>query len=174
MFSEFLTEQNAYDSALEFATQKHLGQERKFSGEAYINHPIAVADVLKHYTNDIRLIQAGLLHDTLEDTKTTYNELIDNFGKEVADIVVELTSPSNMDKSQKRFILTDKMNKMSDGALTVKLADRLNNVSDFDTAPKHFIKKYKPETEYILDNLDRNLSPIQQKLVDQIRLKINI
>ncbi len=171
-FSEFFTEQEAYDLTLQYATDAHEGQTRKFNGEPYINHPVAVAELVQQYDNRLPLVQAALLHDTIEDTDVTYNELVNEFGKEVAELVFELTSPDIKDKSKKGEILAKKMSAMSNDALTIKLADRLNNVSDFDTAPKSFVRGYKPETDYILSNLNRELSPIQLKLVNAIKEKI--
>lgn len=154
-----------------FAKEKHKGQKRKFTGEDYFTHPERVAAIVKRLTHDDTMENAALLHDTLEDTDANYTELSLLFGNKVADLVKELTSDeSQMDAAGgKAQYLTNKMNKMSTKALTVKLADRLSNVEDFGTANPKWRDKYKAQTEFILDNLTRKLDIPQQKLVKEIR-----
>jgi len=157
-----------FDRALTFATEKHKGQTRFNSGEPYINHPIAVAAIVKKYPHNNEMLVAGYLHDTLEDTNTTYEEIEKEFGKKVADLVLELTNDeAQMNAKGKAEYLLDKMNRMSTEALIIKLADRLHNVSDFDTAKPKWRTKYKLQTETILDGL-KNLNATQQKLVKDI------
>ena len=81
--------------AIEFASRKHKGQVRKVSGGKYITHPLLVSYLVAQYKtskNLETLICAALLHDTVEDTKTTYTEILKGFGIEVAQLVFELTS----------------------------------------------------------------------------------
>ena len=78
------------EKAYEFAKRKHQGQFRK-SGEPYFSHPAEVAYILAELKMDVPTIVAGLLHDTLEDTDTTYQELEEEFGREVAFIVKGVT-----------------------------------------------------------------------------------
>lgn len=80
--------------ALEFAASKHSGQKRKDKDESpYINHPITLANILCNEAGitDENVLCAALLHDTIEDTETTYAKLLDLFGKTIADIVQEVT-----------------------------------------------------------------------------------
>jgi len=77
-------------SAFDYADSKHQGQLRK-SGEPYIVHPRDVAITLAEYQVDPNTLVAGLLHDILEDTDTSYDEIKEKFGEEVADIVEGLT-----------------------------------------------------------------------------------
>jgi len=158
--------------AKEFDTTKHEGQKRKFGGQPYIVHPEAVADIITKFQGNTKLQIVAWLHDTLEDTNTSIEELTNEFGAEIINLIIELTTPKSVIKSEKGKYLLDKMNHMSEDALTVKLADRLNNVSDFNIAPDSFVNKYKPETEFILNGL-KNLNPIQQKIADEIKKIIN-
>jgi (p)ppGpp synthase/HD superfamily hydrolase len=154
--------------ALAFATEKHKGQIRFNSREPYINHPIAVAQIVSEYPHNNEMLVAAYLHDTIEDTNTTYEEIEKEFGKKVADLVLELTNDeAQMNAKGKAEYLLDKMNRMSTEALTIKLADRLHNVSDFDTAKPKWRTKYKLQTETILNGL-KNLNATQQKLVKDI------
>ena len=86
---------NTVLQALEFAKEKHKGQVRKVSGDEYITHPLKVSYLLASYKkskNMNTLLCAALLHDTLEDTDTTFAELSDIFGEFVSTLVFELSN----------------------------------------------------------------------------------
>ena len=144
--------------AWSFAEKAHSGVTRKFSGDPYFEHVRKVFKLVKKVDTRETLGAAALLHDTLEDCpQVTYEILIENFGKEVADIVKELTSKEDLiDVMGKAEYLLDKMATMSDDALTVKLCDRLQNLSDHFSASDKFRKKYYEETKYIVDSLKAN------------------
>jgi GTP pyrophosphokinase len=141
-----------------FAQEAHKGVSRKFSGDPYFEHVRKVFKLVKKVDTRETLGAAALLHDTLEDCpEVTYEILVKNFGKEVADIVKELTSKEDLiDAMGKADYLLDKMATMSDDALTVKLCDRLQNLSDHFSASDKFRKKYYEETKYIVDSLKAN------------------
>lgn len=86
--------------AYEFANELHYGQKRQ-SGEAYISHPLNVAYILSEMHADKDTICAGLLHDTLEDTETTKEEIAQLFNKEIANLVDGVTKISKMNFSSK-------------------------------------------------------------------------
>lgn len=165
--------------AKEYATQKHSKQKRKFSKEPYVEHPKRVAELIRTYKsskNKDELISAALLHDTIEDTDTTEEDLKKLFGGLVASLVKELSSDDEgIKKLGKTEYLTDKMLKMSSWALTIKLADRLENVSDLKDTSDKFRDKYTKETKKILQRLEkeRELSNTQKKLVSIIKQKLN-
>ena len=83
-------------SAYEYAKMHHAGQYRQ-SGEEYITHPVTVAYILAKMHADGTTLCAGLLHDTLEDTKATYEEIEKLFGKEVANLVLGVTKAKQVD-----------------------------------------------------------------------------
>lgn len=122
------------EKAFNFAYEKHAGQLRK-SGEPYIIHPIQVACTLAEYQVDPSTIASGLLHDLLEDTDTSYNDLKTLFGEEVADIVEGLTKlhllhyegskASEQVKNHQKMVLAMAKDIR---VIFVKLADRLNNM----------------------------------------------
>ena len=170
-FKKYIKENELEQAAKDFAIDKHSGQKRKFRNVPYISHPMEVAKTVKEYGGTSEMIAAAWLHDVLEDVKNiTVQDIIDNFGDKVANLVVELTNKENIKGPEKGQYLLDKMLTMSDDALTIKLADRLNNVSDFETAPPTFIAKYKPQTELILSGLTkRSLNKTHQKLIDNIK-----
>ena len=121
--------------AINFAATKHKDQVRRDSGLPYVTHPIIVSQLIAKYKSSSskldELQAAGLLHDTLEDTDTSYLELEREFGPLVASIVMELTSdPEAIKKVGKNEYLKQKMIKMSKYAFVIKLIDRLSNVLD--------------------------------------------
>lgn len=157
--------------AYNFAKRKHSGQKRAFSKLPYFSHPKYVARLLESLTKKETLIIAGLLHDTLEDTNTTYDEIEKKFGVIVADIVLSLTiDKEQKNKLGKKECLKRKLSNMTDDGFTVKLADRYHNVLflDRDEVPKSFIEKYYHETIYVFGNLDRHLTEVQKVLLENI------
>jgi len=124
--------------AVQFAANKHKDQRRKDAkATPYINHPIALAEVL-HTDGGVRdpvVIAAALLHDTIEDTETTYDELRGFFGEEVADTVVELTDTKFLGKEARKRLQIAKAGKSSAAAKQVKLADKICNLRDILASP---------------------------------------
>lgn len=169
------------NEVLEFATQKHKGQKRD-DGQDYIIHPIRVSKIVDEYkakdsqNRDI-LLAASLLHDTLEDTYTSYRELEEHFGKEVASIVEELTTAPFVPKMiGKGLYLAEKMQMMTNYALTIKLADRLDNLCDLENCTVKKVVKTVNDTKFILDYLSkrRTFTKSQLKLVDAIKTQLNV
>ena len=164
-------------TALRVATKAHKGQYRKSGGE-YIDHPKEVARFVKQFkksNNLSALVQAAYLHDTIEDTDTTYADLVKQFGGLVADMVQQLTTDKKAsDAIGKGEYIANKMAKMSSWALVVKLADRLANVQDIDTRPADFQKKYAAQTTLAIKRLrtDRYLSKTHNKIISAIEKKI--
>ena len=157
------------EEIIAFAKQKHEGKFRRLSEVPYIFHPTRVAEILKAMNESDDIIKAAYLHDTVEDTDTTIEEISKKFGKKVANLVKELTSDrSAIKKIGKAPYLTNKMNNMSLEALTIKLADRLDNVSDLNASDIEFTQKYLKETQYILEHLKRKLNKNQQQLYNLI------
>jgi (p)ppGpp synthase/HD superfamily hydrolase len=171
-FNEFLQEKSILIKAQEFATQKHLGQKRKFNGSDYITHPASVAELVSHFGGNTEMIAAAWLHDVVEDTNTSIDEIKKEFGSKIANFVNELTNPTEVEKNgNKSKYIADKMPQMSDESLTIKLCDRLNNVSDFKNADKKWANKYANKTRFIINSLKdsgRSLNINQQKIVSEI------
>lgn len=169
------------NKALEFARKKHKGQMRKNNTPVeYITHPINVANLVKKYANNKEniddLVSSAYLHDTLEDTNTTYEELICNFGNIISNLVKELTNNDVLKKEMgKTKYLSMKMANMSENALIIKLCDRLDNVSSLYDTNKAFIDKYLRETisilNYIINN--RNLNTIHLNIINDINKEVN-
>ena len=125
-------------NALAFAAHKHRDQRRKGAGASpYINHPIALADVLCNEggITDEATICAALLHDTVEDTETTAEELEAAFGPEVRDLVMEVTDDQALPKVERKRLQIENAGKLSPRARLVKLADKICNLRDIIDDP---------------------------------------
>jgi len=124
--------------ALAFAAHKHRDQRRKDpDASPYINHPIALADVLVNEggVDDAEVLCAALLHDTVEDTATTHEELVDAFGPRVARIVAEVTDDTTLGKAERKRLQVEHAPRLSPEAKLVKLADKICNLRDVAQRP---------------------------------------
>lgn len=132
--------------AIRFSDEKHAGQVRKGSGEPYFSHPLAVSYLVAAHKRSKHLdeiLAAAILHDILEDTDATFEEIARRFGPLVASIVHELTSDREaIAKLGKKEYLKRKLLGISSYALTIKLADRLHNISD------------RPARQAVLDTIE--------------------
>lgn len=167
---------SSMEDAYLYAVEKHFGQKRKFSDMPYIRHPEIVACITATYTEDKEMLQAALLHDTVEDTDATLDEIESLFGERVRDLVDELTNDAEQIKTTgKKVHMLYKFNSISSDALLIKLVDRLHNVIGLvnDNTPDDFTQWYIKETQYVLDNLDRELTKQQEELVETLQLVVN-
>jgi guanosine-3',5'-bis(diphosphate) 3'-pyrophosphohydrolase len=116
-----------------FAAWKHVGQLRKGEGKIpYIHHPIEVAATLAEIgeINDVDVLQAALLHDTVEDTDTTPDEVESHFGVRVRSIVVEVTDDKTLEKLERKAKQIAHAPHLSVEAQSLKLADKISNIFD--------------------------------------------
>src|SRR5690349_21190834 len=124
--------------ALAFAAHKHRDQRRKDAeASPYINHPIALADVLVNEggVTDFEVLCAALLHDTVEDTATTHEELVDAFGPRIARIVAEVTDDKTLPKAERKRLQIEHAPTLRREAKLVKRADKLVNLRDVAERP---------------------------------------
>jgi len=128
--------------AVNFAAIKHKKQKRKDGeGTPYINHPIGVANFIIEIgkVHDLATIQAALLHDTVEDTETSFEEIEKEFGIEVKGIVAEVTDNKSLPKNQRKKLQVEHAPHKSMKAKIVKLSDKLYNLRDLLTsAPEYW------------------------------------
>ena len=193
-YNKFLdpkTLKKAYD----FALNVHKNQKRD-SGDLYVSHPVAVADILTDLKLDSATIATGLLHDTIEDTKATYDIVKKEFGKEVADLVEGVTKISELEGKAIQTSKAENIRKLilatskDIRVLLVKLADRLHNMRTLnfinDKSRRRRIAKetmeiYAPLSDrmgmnHIRDELEdlsfKNLNPDARKLIVE-KLSLN-
>ena len=146
--------------ALAFSAKKHSNQKRKDIEESpYINHPIALANILaQRWVIDENVLCAAILHDTLEDTETTVDELRENFGEKITSIVLEVSDDKSLDKKVRKQLQIDHAASLSKEAKLVKLADKIANITDIiNTPPVDWSKARKQEyfawAKAVVDNL---------------------
>ena len=193
-YNKFLNPETL-NKAYEFALKAHKNQKRD-SGDPYLSHPVAVADILSDLKLDSATIATGLLHDTIEDTQVTYNAVQKEFGKEVADLVDGVTKISELEgkiienskaENIRKLILATSQDIR---VLLVKIADRLHNMRTLDSIrdenrknriAKETMEIYAPLSDrmgmnHIRDELEdlsfHKLNPEARKLVVE-RLKVN-
>ncbi|MHA2273984.1 MAG: HD domain-containing protein [Candidatus Hodarchaeales archaeon] len=152
--------------AFEFAATQHAGQKRKFTGRIYFVHPIAVAQALKEFSDEV--VIAGLLHDVIEDTDATAEEIENYFGPEVAFLVLGCTKDPSKQRSPMDILREAAA--QDERVIYIKLADRYDNLGDNILNMKlKTIRKYHHETPEILElaktyNIDFLVDSIQAKL----------
>ena len=160
----------AEKKAFEFAERKHKGQKRKYTGDEYIEHPKQVAEKLRESGASEEHIIAALLHDTVEDTETTIEEVRKEFGDKVANLVEELTDiytkEAHPDKNRKarKKAEAERLSKASPEAQTIKLADMINNTSSIVENDEKFGKVYIEEAEALLAALTKGDKALQKEL----------
>lgn len=124
--------------AVQFAAEKHRDQRRKDADASpYINHPIALANVLANEggVTDADVLCAALLHDTIEDTETTAEELRIQFGDTITSIVLEVTDDKSLPKAERKRLQVEHAPHASPRAKLVKLADKICNLRDILASP---------------------------------------
>jgi (p)ppGpp synthase/HD superfamily hydrolase len=124
--------------AAQFAAERHAFQRRKGSAaEPYVNHVIEVAHLVSMALNepDANVIIAALLHDTIEDTATTREELEQRFGDDVAALVIELTDNKSLPKQERKRLQIESAPSKSERAQLIKLADKISNLRSLRISP---------------------------------------
>lgn len=130
---------NLVDKAFKFAKEKHDATGKMYNGQPYIFHPVLTYQVLCTVAKgDENLLAAAFLHDTLEDTETTYDELVSEFNEDVANLVNQVTKDENKDFPN---ITTAR-------GLMLKTADRMANVSNLDNLEDNPEKQAKLFRKY--------------------------
>jgi len=124
--------------ALTFAAHKHKDQRRKdHAASPYINHPISLANILcnEGHVADVEVICGAFLHDTIEDTETTLDELESEFGKVIRDIVMDVTDDKTLPSQERKRLQVEHAAHASNKAKLVKLADKISNLRDVADNP---------------------------------------
>ncbi len=124
--------------AVAFAAHKHRDQRRKDAAASpYINHPVALAQVLARegQVTNLTALCAAVLHDTVEDTDTTEQELTQRFGPAIASVVLEVTDDKSLAKNRRKELQIEHAPHLSHAARLVKLADKICNLRDILAAP---------------------------------------
>ena len=163
--------------ALAFAADKHRHQKRKDVGASpYIIHPISLVNILCIEANiiDVDVLCGALLHDTVEDTKTTAEELVIEFGHEVSDLVMEVTDDKTENKEVRKQRQIEHAAHLSPSAKLIKLADKISNLRDIANDPPadwslERKRKYFDWAKEVIDQL-RGVHPGLEALFDKAYL----
>jgi GTP diphosphokinase / guanosine-3',5'-bis(diphosphate) 3'-diphosphatase len=164
--------------ALAFAAHKHRDQRRKDArASPYINHPIDLANVLRNEAGiaDPLVLCAALLHDTIEDTETTPEELEREFGRRVRDVVLEVTDDKRLPKKDRKRLQIEHAPHLSRAAKLVKLADKICNLRDVaDNPPSSWDlarrREYFDWARQVVNGL-RGTHPALEKAFDEAFLR---
>lgn len=133
-----------------FATRAHwsIDQRRKYTGEPYIVHPIAVAEIVRSVPHTEEMLAAAYLHDTIEDTPTTREQIEAEFGPAVAELVGWLTDvsrPGDGNRAHRKLLDREHIAKAPAAAKTVKLADLIDNTLTTEAHDPDFWRVYRRE-----------------------------
>ena len=136
--------------ALDFARSAHesIDQRRKYTGEAYIVHPVAVAELVKSVPHSEAMVAAALLHDVVEDTPVTIGQVAAEFGEEVATLVAWLTDvskPQDGNRAARKQLDLEHLRDAPAAAKTIKLADLIDNTRTIKARDPSFWKVYRRE-----------------------------
>jgi guanosine-3',5'-bis(diphosphate) 3'-pyrophosphohydrolase len=169
--------------AASFAARKHSFQKRKGDdGAPYINHPLEVANLLANVgeVKNYNVLIAAILHDTIEDTKTTEEELTELFGKRVCKYVLEVTDDKSLPKAERKQLQVEHAPHLSQGAKLVKLGDKISNITDvMNNPPAGWSVERRLEYidwgERVINGLrgaNKNLEKHFDELIEKARKKI--
>lgn len=146
------------ERAKEFATLKHaeIQQVRKYTGEPYINHPAEVVEIVKSVKHTDEMLAAAWLHDVVEDTNTTIEEIMMVFGPVVTvlvDSLTDISKPEDGNRATRKAMDRKHISTASANAKTVKLADLISNSSSIIERDPSFAKIYLAEKRLLLEVL---------------------
>lgn len=158
--------------ALDFATLKHSGQFRKYTGEEYIVHPKEVAAILTKYATHFStdMICAAYLHDVIEDCGVTKEEIEKQFGSRVADMVewlTDISKPTDGNRKVRKEIDRQHIAKAPPEVKTIKLADILSNTPSIIKHDSNFAKTYIPEKIKLMEVLKEG-DPTLYKMCQEV------
>jgi (p)ppGpp synthase/HD superfamily hydrolase len=155
------------DAIRSFVRNAHDGQERKFSGKPYAVHPIRVGKMIDQEQENRILAAAGFLHDVLEDTDESEEQVRSISNEEVLEIVKRLSHDPDYD--HKVQAIAHSLEDHEDARL-VKLYDRLDNVCHLDQATDEFVVRYTQETRELLNWFQNSgTNPREDNLIDRIK-----
>ncbi len=163
--------------AAHFSAQKHSTQRRKDENASpYINHPISVALAIAQIggVDDPEILAAALLHDTLEDTETTPEELEAEFGKKVCEYVLDVSDDKTLPKDERKRRQIEHAKKISKGAALIKLGDKISNVTDVTNNPPadwdiNRRKQYLDWAEKVIENCPKVNDRMENKFQEIIK-----
>lgn len=161
----------------EFAEKAHDGQKRKYTGEKFIRHPERVKDIVSEYTSDRALLAAALLHDVLEDTDVTgeelkaflYSVMDGELAERTYQLVVDLTDVytkadyPNLNRLKRKRKDAERLKMARPNAQTVKYADAIDNALDIVKNDRDFARVFLNECSYLVSMMDKGHPRLRQR-----------
>jgi guanosine-3',5'-bis(diphosphate) 3'-pyrophosphohydrolase len=171
----------------EFAAAAHKGQKRKYNDDPYIVHPVRVMEICREFTNDVAVLSSALLHDVLEDTPVSGEELkaylLSVMGREQAlrtfKLVVELTdvfvkeSYPSWNRRKRKAKEAERMEKTSPEAQTVKYADIIDNSGEISIYDKDFGRVFLFECRSLLRKMDKGNPVLYKRALEKVENAIS-
>jgi|14BtaG_2_1085337.scaffolds.fasta_scaffold00160_3 (p)ppGpp synthase/HD superfamily hydrolase len=176
--------QKELNEILHFAAIAHQGQTRKYTGEPYIVHPIAVANKVAEIGGSMEMQAAALLHDVLEDTDVSVDELgqflfctvaVKDSAEDILDMVIDLTDEfekvkyPDLNRKTRKAMEADRLSKVSADAQTVKYCDLFDNTLSITEHDPKFSKVYLKEKAVLLEAMTDGNVEIRQECLNQIK-----
>jgi len=149
-----MEKQEFIEKAKQFAIEAHTGQVRKYTGLPYVTHTEEVAQIVDNYNGSKEMIAAALLHDTVEDTSVTIQDIVKEFGTPTATLVQWLTDtsrPEDGNRATRKAIDRDRLAQAPAAAQLIKAADMISNGRDIMKHDPNFAKTYIAEMKLLLD-----------------------
>ena len=159
------------DEVLKFATIAHGDQKRKYTNDPYIVHPIAVSEIVKTVAHTDEMVAAALLHDVVEDTPVTIDEIKTKFGSKVAELVgwlTDISRPEDGNRKTRKTLDREHSAEAPADAQTIKLADLIHNTKSIEKHDPHFWKVYKQEKIALLGVLTKGDSALRKIAQEQV------
>jgi (p)ppGpp synthase/HD superfamily hydrolase len=180
------SEENLLKKVEEFATRAHGNQKRKYSDEPYMVHPVRVMEICRKYNNDVTVLAAALLHDVLEDTNCTREELFnfissifnDEQASRIAYYVDELTDVytkepyRNMNRRKRKKLEAERMEKTSPEAQTVKYADIIDNCNEITVHDPEFAAVFLHECRHLLEKMNKGNRELLSRARETVEMNL--
>lgn len=165
---------NIVEKAEQFARTAHesIGHRRKYTGESYVTHLEEVVEILKKVEHTDEMLAAAWLHDTVEDTQVTIEDIYENFGDEIAEMVDSLTDiskPLDGNRKTRKAIDRAHLAKASPDVQTIKLADLISNSASIVAHDPKFAKVYLEEKRLLLEVLTAGNKELREIAHNQCR-----
>jgi len=163
---------NPIAKSIAFAHEAHIGHKRKYTGEPYTYHLASVASIIQEVSGTPEMVAAAWLHDTVEDTPTTIEDIQMQFGIKIAELVSDLTDVSKPEDGNRKIRKTlDRLHlaKASPMAKTIKLADLINNAESIVQHDPKFAKVFMHEKKLLLEVLREGSPKLHARASEIIR-----
>ena len=162
------------DRAIAYATVAHKGQKRKYTGAPYIGHPLEVMGIVRTVPHTTEMLMAAVLHDTVEDTAATLDDIDKQFGSVVRSLVSDLTDisdPEDGNRALRKAKDREHSVSASAQAQTIKYADLIANSESIMKHDPSFAKVYMQEKKLLLDGMTKGNQTLRNhamKIVDRV------